>query len=338
MVDRNQLKPYLDALSDELRLVVDRFFPGPPELDVMLRYHLGWVDEHGQAVEVYAGKQFRPLFLLLCAEAAGGDWRQALPAAAAVELIHNFSLIHDDIEDRSPLRRGRPTVWSIWGEAPAINAGDAMFALAHMAILRLAECDVPPARVLQAVQMFERTNLELTRGQHLDMAFELRQQVSVDEYLDMVRGKTAALIGLSAQLGALVAGQPEARVSEFAELGLSLGMAFQVRDDILGVWGDPAVTGKSAATDIVSRKKSLPILFGLDRSTGFQDVFWRDGELSAGDLEEAVRLLDSVDARGYAEELELRYADRASGLFSGLLGGKQSLLSVLISSLVGRSF
>jgi len=338
MIDKNQLKPFLGALNDELHLVVDRFFPGPPELGVMLRYHLGWVDEHGQSVDVYAGKQFRPLFLLLCTDAAGGDWRQALPAAAAIELIHNFSLIHDDIEDRSPLRRGRPTLWSVWGEASAINAGDAMFALAHMAILRLAETGLEPARVLRAVQMFERTNLELTRGQHLDMAFETRHQVTIDEYLGMVRGKTAALIGLSAQLGALVAGLPEDSIAGFSELGLSLGMAFQVRDDILGIWGKPEVTGKSAATDIVSRKKSLPVLFGLDRSADFQGIFWQEGQLSEQLVEAAVGFLDGVAARQYAEEVEARYAEWARVLFSSLLGSEAILLSGLISTLSGRSF
>lgn len=337
MIDKNQLKPYLDALNDELRLVVDRFFPGPPELGVMLRYHLGWVDEQGNPASVYAGKQFRPLFLLLCAEAAGGDWRQALPAAAAVELVHNFSLIHDDIEDRSPLRRGRPTLWSIWGEASAINAGDAMFALAHRALLRLAECGVSSARVLRAVEMFEETNLELTRGQHSDMAFESRPEVSVEEYLEMVRGKTAALISLCARLGAWVAGCGDERVAQFAELGLSLGMAFQVRDDILGIWGEPEVTGKSAATDIVSRKKSLPVLYGLGRSSDFRDVFGRAEVLDEGDVGLAVGFLDEVDARGFAEGVELRYVNRASVLFSELLG-EGSLLSVLISSLAGRAF
>ena len=337
MSETRQLKPYLDALNEELRLAVERFFPGPPELGVMLRYHLGWNDLQGQAVEVYAGKQFRPLFLLLCAEATGGGWRQALPAAAAVELIHNFSLIHDDIEDRSPLRRNRPTLWSIWGEASAINAGDAMFALAHMAVLRLTECGIPAARVLQAVRLFEQTNLELTRGQHLDMAFEFRREVSVDEYLEMVRGKTAALIGLSAQLGALVAGLPVERIDAFGELGLSLGMAFQVRDDILGIWGKPEVTGKSAATDIVSRKKSLPVLLGLERSPAFRDVFWREDQLSAKDVALAVGYLDAVDAKQFSERVELQYSERATGLFSELLGSGRSLLSVLIASLTGRS-
>ena len=337
MSETKQLKLYLDALNDELRLVVDRFFPGPPELGVMLRYHLGWNDSQGQPIEVYAGKQFRPLFLLLCAEATGGDWHQALPAAAAVELIHNFSLIHDDIEDRSPLRRSRPTLWSVWGEASAINAGDAMFALAHMAVLRLAECGIPAARVLHAVQLFEQTNLELTRGQHLDMAFELRHEVSVDEYLAMVRGKTAALIGLSAQLGALVAGLLDEHIAAFGELGLSLGMAFQIRDDILGIWGKPEVTGKSAATDIVSRKKSLPVLLGLERSPAFQEVFWREDTLSVENVALAVSHLDAVDARQVSERIELQYSERATELFLELMGKEHSLLSVLIASLTGRS-
>ena len=182
---QSYLDRYLPALDHELREVAECFLPGPPEFDLMLRYHLGWVDEVGRPADVSQGKRVRPIVLLLCTEIAGGDWRRALPAAAAVELLHNFSLIHDDIEDNSPLRRGRFAVWKVWGVANAINAGDAMFALAHAALGRLVGLGVPAACVLDVGRLFEQACLVLTRGQYLDMAFERRADVSVDDYINV---------------------------------------------------------------------------------------------------------------------------------------------------------
>lgn len=332
------LQRYLPELDRELRRAVDELSSGPPELDLMLRYHLGWVDEQGEPTDAGSGKRVRPVILLLCAEIAGGDWRQALPAAAAIELVHNFSLIHDDIEDDSPLRRGRPTLWKVWGRASAINAGDAMFALAHLELWRLTEVGVCADRVLEAWRLFERTNLALTRGQHLDMAFERRSNVSVEEYLEMIAAKSAALIAASAQVGAVVGGAPPAESTQYGVFGHSLGMAFQVRDDILGVWGDPDVTGKSAATDIMSRKKSLPILYGLSCSPELAAIFSRPhgGE---GELARAVAALDAVGARGFAEGYESRYFQEAFGAFRAFgTGAAGGALSELVALLFGRRF
>src|SRR5688572_9098001 len=186
----------------------------------MLAYHLGWVDGAG------AGKRIRPLLCLLACSAAGGDWQQALPVAAAVELIHNFSLIHDDIQDNSELRRGRRTVWVKWGQAQAINAGDAMFTLAHLAPHRLTALGVAPAVALAALAELDYTCLALTQGQYLDMSFEQRATVTVAEYLTMIEKKTAALIAVAAYLGAAVAGAPPERLEHFRDYGWNLGVAF----------------------------------------------------------------------------------------------------------------
>ena len=172
----------------------------------MMHYHMGWADADLNAVVVKSGKRIRPLSCLISTEAAGGSWEQALPAAAAIELLHNFSLIHDDIEDASPTRRGRDTVWKIWGIEQAINSGDSMFALAHLSMNYLLDRDVDATTVVQALRRFDETCLpSLTQGQHADMDFETRSEVSVDEYVKMITGKTAVLLALCTELGALIA-------------------------------------------------------------------------------------------------------------------------------------
>ncbi len=226
---------------------------------------------------------------------------RALPAAAALELLHNFSLIHDDIEDDSPTRRHRPTVWALWGRPQAINAGDAMFSLARSALYRLAEQGVSAQRSLDALRIFDETCVRLTEGQYLDMSFEGRLDVSVDEYLTMIGGKTAALIGASLEMGALVGGaSPEARAA-LAEFGRNLGLAFQIQDDILGIWGDEAVTGKSAASDILTRKKSLPVVYALaDARVGeaLQAIYAQP--IDAGGVPAVLDLLADAGAQPYA--------------------------------------
>jgi geranylgeranyl diphosphate synthase, type I len=230
----------------------------------MLRYHMGWVDPAMQPAVVNSGKRIRPVALLLACEAVGGQVEDALPVAAAVELLHNFSLIHDDVEDDSPTRRHRPTVWALWGVPQAINAGDAMFTLARLALHGLGSRPIPPAMAMDACMIFDYACLRLTEGQYLDMSFEGRLDVTVDEYLRMIEGKTAALLSASLELGALVGGANQAARCHLAEFGRSLGLAFQMQDDILGIWGDEAVTGKSAASDILTRKKSLPVVYALE--------------------------------------------------------------------------
>ncbi len=278
----------------------------------MLRYPLGWVDEHNQPYPQPTGKRIRPTLLLLSAEATGGDWHMALPAAAAVELLHNFSLIHDDIQDDSDIRHGRPTVWKIWGRANAINAGDALFASAYHALNQLANSALDSRIILSIWAIFNRTNLELTRGQHLDMRFEKQASVSVDEYVSMIGGKSAALVSACAQIGALIGSGDEALAAHFAAFGRDLGIAFQIRDDILGIWGDPEVTGKSAATDILSRKKSLPVLYGLSQSGVLSERYSRPpfGNTDA-DVDAVIRELHTVHAQEYAVEQERRYFRRA---------------------------
>lgn len=270
----------------------------------MLRYHMGWADEQFRPVHVPVGKRLRPVFCLLVCEACGGDWEHALPAAAAVELTHNFSLIHDDIEDGDRTRRGRPTVWALWGIPQGLNAGDTLFVLAHLALLRLADREVPPERVVEAVRILDRACLYLTEGQHLDLLFEEMPGVTVDQYLRMVEGKTGALLSAACELGALVADTPPPVREQMARFGHHLGIAFQIRDDYLGIWGDPQRTGKPIGSDLRRGKKTYPIVYAMERSVEFRALMARSPR-SPEEMEQALRLLEDLGAREQTESAAL---------------------------------
>jgi geranylgeranyl diphosphate synthase type I len=285
---------YLPAIEDELRRAIGSAPKPLGEYYTMLEYHLGWTDGGN------VGKRLRPLLCLLACAAAGGEWERALPVAAAIELLHNFSLIHDDIQDNSPVRRGRPTVWQKWGQAQAINAGDAMFTLAHLALHDLPARGTSPKVTLNVLKIFDLTCLVLTQGQYLDIAFERRERVTVAEYMTMIEAKTAALIAASIRLGALIAGADEPRAAHFEHYGRSLGLAFQVQDDLLGIWGDPAVTGKSAASDLEKRKKSLPVVYGLEHSPEFARAYARPPQ-PGDDVAQMAAQLETLGARDYAQ-------------------------------------
>lgn len=276
----------------------------------MMHYHMGWVDEARNAVEGNGGKRIRPVLCLLCAAAVNGSWHAAVPAGAAIEILHNFTLIHDDIQDRSPKRRGRPSVWKIWGIPQAINTGDAMFALAHKALYRLQDRDVKAQTVVRAARRFDDTCLVLTMGQHRDMNFETKLDVSVGDYVQMIDGKTAALLGLCGELGSMIAGADEEIVAHYAAFSRNLGLAFQMKDDILGIWGDEDEIGKSAAMDIITKKKTLPVLFGLERVPELRDLYRKQAS-DTRFVTRVVALLEEVGALEFAEEEAATYSQRA---------------------------
>jgi geranylgeranyl diphosphate synthase type I len=293
-----------------MRAVVRVREPRQAALFGMLRYHLGWVDAMFQPCDARSGKQLRPMLCLLACEGCGGGWEQALPAAAAVELLHNFTLIHDDIEDQDRTRRARPTVWSIWGEPHGINAGDTLFALAQLAMLRLEGRDVPPTTVVEAMRLLNETCVDVTFGQYLDICFESRNDVSVDDYLAMVERKTGALVAGACQIGALLAGAPDAQRDDMQAFGRHSGLAFQMLDDILGIWGDSDATGKPVGADIARRKKTLPLLHGLERSAELRALLAQE-VLSSADVRRATDLLEDTDSRNYTEQLAREHHDEA---------------------------
>lgn len=289
----------LPALETALQTIVTRAGgTSAGGLREMLSYHMGWEGE-GAGPEA-RGKRLRPLFLLLTTAAAGGRWDQALPAAAAVELLHNFSLIHDDIEDDSPLRHGRRTVWTLWGIPQALNAGDAMFALAQGAMLDLERTSTPTV-TLEAARVLQETSLLLTQGQYLDLSYEGRSDLGDADYWPMIGGKTAALISACTRLGALIAGAALPICQAYSDFGRYLGLAFQVQDDLLGIWGDIQATGKSADSDLVSGKKSLPVLYALNRNGRFAER-WLKGSIQMDEVPALAAQLKAEGAYDYAKD------------------------------------
>lgn len=302
------LKSMLPALETELQQQVARLAePRTQIYHEMLTYHLGWTGE-GAGPEA-SGKRIRPLLVLLTTAAAGGGWESALPAAAAVELVHNFSLVHDDIQDRSEKRRGRPTVWVKWGLAQAINAGDGLFVLSNLAITDLG-ANYPAEIVLRAAQILHQTCLDLTRGQFLDISYETRTDLAVADYWPMISGKTAALLSGCCQLGALLGGADEPTQAAYRSFGQYLGLAFQVQDDLLGIWGNEAVTGKSAASDLVEGKKSLPVLAGLGKNGKFAQR-WAQGPIQPTEVESLAQLLANEGAYEVAHNATQQMTDLA---------------------------
>ena len=297
------------AIEQELKKLVlqTNTNPGFRTLQLMMAYHLGWEGE-GAGPEAQ-GKRIRPLLTTLCTAACGENWRLALPAAAGIELIHNFSLVHDDIEDNSPIRRGRPTVWNIWGIPQAINTGDAMFSMAHLSIYGLDPI-ISTESILACSKLLQETCLELTKGQYLDIYHEDRNDFTLDDYWQMIQGKTASLIACSCELGALV-GRGNSHIREnFYRFGQNLGLAFQVLDDILGIWGDTQRTGKSTESDLVCGKKTLPILYGLSKRGKFYKK-WNSGKVPVDEIEHATQILIEEGAKEFSQDQATRLTDMA---------------------------
>jgi len=302
------IKPLLANIELELQKQVARLDqPRTKQFHEMLTYHMGWTGE-GAGPEA-TGKRIRPLLVLLTSASCGVDWQAALPAAAAVELVHNFSLVHDDIQDNSPKRRGRDTVWTKWGAPMAINVGDALFVTSSQAIMDLKN-NYAAEVVVQAAEVLHNTCLELTRGQFLDMSYEERKDLGVEDYWPMISGKTSALLSACCQIGALLGGTDEETQESYRSFGHFLGLAFQVQDDILGIWGDEKLTGKSAASDLVEGKNSLPVLAGLRKKGKFAER-WAQGPIKPDEVEELARILASEDGYGFAKEASIQMTDMA---------------------------
>ncbi len=313
MVELKDNSP-IDLLEKEIQQVLrDRRTPKP--LYDMMRYHLGWLDENLKPVDMYRGKRFRPLLCLLSYHALSKVYDKALPAAAAIELIHNFSLIHDDIEDRDEERRHKPTVWKLWGDSQAINAGDGMHVLANLAALRLREKNVTDSKIVDILGILNDTVMKLCEGQFLDISFEERTSVSTEEYLDMIYRKTGALIESAVLVGAILGTEDKRIISNFRKFGKDLGMAFQIRDDIIGTWGVPENTGKPTGSDILNRKKTLPVIYTLERSSGKERhnllKIYEKEELTKRDLNSVMNYMKKAGAYRYATSIASDYEKSA---------------------------
>jgi len=332
---------YRSEIDAELRSVLaERESP----LYEMMRYHLGWVDEQGHPTQGSTGKRLRPTLLLLACEAVGGTWHQALPAATAVELVHNFSLIHDDIQDDDRERRHRPTVWSIWGKPQAINAGDSMHTLADVALFRLGDQGVALEKQQRAQRLLSEACLRIVEGQYLDISYESRPDIGVDDYLEMIEGKTAALIACSLEVGALLGSDDEAVIKGLFAFGRGLGLAFQVRDDVLGIWGDQKKTGKPLGSDIRRKKKSLPIVYALEKAKGeakkeLLNIYQKE-VIEDQDLDAVQGILNALKAQAYTQGIAHKYLNGALEEIRGhpLVPSPARELEELARFLVERDF
>jgi geranylgeranyl diphosphate synthase type I len=294
----------------EIRRLVADGDPATAGVYEMCRYHLG-LDGSGAP----SGKRMRPVLGLLAYASITGDYRPALPGAAAVELGHNFSLVHDDIEDGDRERRHRPSLWTVYGVPQAINTGDMLFTLSRIALHRLTELGFSDAKVLRLMRLYDETCRLLCEGQYIDIAAsEQEAPISVERYFDMIGRKTAALISASIEAGALLATDDEAVIARYRRFGWALGIAFQLNDDLLGIWGSEEITGKEP-TDLARHKKTLPVLYAFEHA-GPEDrarleAHYRDPAPSPAAVAEVVAILERTGAREYTRSEARRYRDEA---------------------------
>ena len=281
----------------------------------MLRYYMGWVDETGAPTAAKMGKAVRPTLCLFGCEAVGGDVRQALPAAVALEFVHNFSLVHDDIQDEDQTRRGRKTIWAVWGKSKALVAGNVLRVIADTSLHGLIDAGLDSSRALNAVALLTESYLEMIEGQYLDLLFEGRHDIGMADYRRMISRKTGALLRCSLNLGAAVGADDPLTVAAFRECGRALGYVFQIRDDVLGVWGEEAVTGKPVGADIRRRKNSYPVVYamaaaGADDGEMLSRIYDKP-ELEDQDVDSVLRIMEKVGVRERARAEAQEWADAA---------------------------
>ena len=293
----------------EILHVLDRSDPATAGVYEMCRYHLG-LDGSGSS-----GKRMRPLLGLLAYSSITGDHRKALPGAAAVELGHNFSLVHDDIEDDDRERRHRPTLWALHGIPQAINTGDMLFSLSRIALHRLTDLGFSDRTVLRLMKLYDETCVALCEGQYLDIWMaEHDDGLSVELYFDMIGRKTAALIAASIEAGAVLATDDEQVISRYRAFGWDLGIAFQLNDDLLGIWGPERATGKEP-TDVPRKKKTLPVIYAYEQASAADRArlveLYGNGTLAAEHVAEITAILERTGARDYTRDQARLHRDRA---------------------------
>jgi geranylgeranyl diphosphate synthase type I len=333
-----------EVVSATERSAEHRFTEHDLPLYGMVRYHLGWSNRAFEAAQFDAGKRIRPFICMHACAAVAGDPEAAVSVAAAIEILHNFTLVHDDIQDRSATRRHRPTVWSLWGESQAINVGDAMFALGQLALLRLLDREILLARLAPVIRGYNDVALRIVEGQVLDLGFENRWDITVDEYLEMIRGKSAAIVAYAAWSGATLGGAELATAERFRAFGEALGLGFQVRDDVLGIWGETAITGKRKGDDIRRRKKSLPIITlaaaaAPNEVERLRSIYSRP-EIAESDVEWIVDLLRQYEIEDQLQAVVSQYHDQARCLIEDATeenASRRTLLD-LLARLSTRAF
>ncbi|PKB73568.1 MAG: hypothetical protein BZY75_01200 [SAR202 cluster bacterium Io17-Chloro-G7] len=285
----------------------------------VLRYHLGWTDEVGQPTDNPMALYLPTLLALVCCQALSGDFQASLPAAAGVDLVHNFTLVHGDVQSSRPNAQDRPSIWWVWGPAQAINAGDGLHALGRTTIMRLARNDIPPERVLHAVESLDRACLALCEGQYMDLAFQERMVVTSAAYFDMISRKTGALTGCAAEVGALAAGTDQSVWAQFREMGAKMGMAWQICQDIGDLWG--ASGDGMTASNVLNKKKSLPLIHALENSSlaAKRELggIYMKRVLELDDASKLVDILNEAGSKEFSEGNARRLMDEATENLDG---------------------
>jgi len=299
----NQVRGVLNAARARVEETVARLLArGPEDLAPLLRYHLGYGPGPGGIPPGSGGKRVRAALCLLSCEAVGGEAERAVPLAAALELVHGFTLLHDDIADGDETRRGQPTVWRLWGVGQALTAGDAMFALANLALFEPAP-GLSPEVAHGLLRGLNEAIFAVCEGQSRDLAFEAKSDVGVADYLEMIRLKTAALISAATELGARAGGGTAPQVEALSQFGLQLGLAFQIRDDVLGLWGEAGEVGKPVGSDLQHNKRSLPVLLALSPDSPLATEL--SARLPAGlNSEEAAEVAGRMERAGIRRQCE----------------------------------
>ena len=327
---RNSTAPTLPGMfaryKDRVEQQLSQAVPTSQDDDLytLLQYHLNWVDPQGHPVAdpTSQGKALRPTLCMFACDALCGSPIRAMRAAAAMELIHNFSLIHDDIQDQDVERRHQATVWSLWGIPKALVSGDAMQTLGDLVVLGSPAEEVSPDTTLKVSSLLTESYLEMIEGQCLDLGFENNPAVTADDYLQMIAFKTGALIRNSLAIGAMLATGDPAPTEAFARFGSGLGRAFQIRDDYLGIWGDADTTGKSTDSDIRRRKKSFPVVFAFERARGRsrEDLLriYQQEELDDNDVDRVLEVLYEVGAHRESQRLTQESAEQALLALDGI--------------------
>lgn len=338
------LNRYASVIHDVLQKAIATLsarssFPSSTSADLeafygQICYHLGWVDTEFAPVRQNMGKLLRPTLLLLAYEAAGA-WElattrvntahlhRALPAAAAIELFHNFTLMHDDIEDGDTERRLRPTAWTLWGIPQTINTGDGLYSLSRLTLFWLLDEGVESSLVTHLARRFDRACLSVIEGQHLDLSFEDRQEISVSMYLQMITRKTAALMECAAEMGALLGTSDQQVIDRLRQFGLALGVAFQLRDDLLGIWATRTQSGKTPAGDLYRRKKTLPVLYALQQASSqgqafLRTVYQQKEPLSPQQVARMLEILEQTQSRAFCQQYLAEQCQRAHEVLAGM--------------------
>lgn len=336
--------PILADIEAEMRAVRAEQREIAPIMWAMVDYQFGWDRGAEPVAKNVGGKRIRPVLMALVAQAVCGDYRHVLPAAAALELLHNFTLIHDDVMDRSRERRHRPTIWTQWGSAQAINAGDGFYALANLAMVRLLERGVPAEKIVLAHRSLSQACLWTAEGQILDMDFETREGVTPAEYLVMVANKTGTLIESAAYIGALLSTDDPALPDAYAAFARNLGIAFQIRDDYLDIWGDSSETGKPVASDIRDRKKSYPVLVAFERAPAPERAelarIYTQDSLSDSDVQAVLMILSRAGAADHADQIARDHYQAALRHLTstGLHNSPQDTIRDLAAFLIKRAY